>query len=222
MEDFNALASALGADLAGVRACLIVSRDGLVLGAHPADGEAIAKAAWSRFVATGEPDRGFLQFATETWCWERRGPYGAFALAEPAVRAGLVLDAMERVLLAAEEARADRSAVRSEAPPVAAAVAPASKPRASLHPEAPKPAEPVVQIDAALASEPTAAIQDDAAPEAAPPAGPTPDAADVFAVPVAEESGVWANERDDEGIDTYSLTKELGRLLQGEGGGADG
>jgi hypothetical protein len=214
MEDFNALAAALGAEADGVRAGLIVSRDGLVLGAHPADAEDVAKPALLHLAQAGDPERGFLQFATETWCYVRRGPYSAFVLATAAARPGLVIDRMERVLLSAEGARSERPPERTQ--PVAA---PTTKPRTPLHPE-PMPEHPVVLDEHSSGS--------------APPQAPTTDDAD--APPPVEErepqgtpersSNVWAgqgNEGDEaDEVDTYTLTKELGRLLQGEGGGADG
>ena len=105
MEDFNALAISLGLGMADVRGCLVLSRDGLVLGAHPAESERATTRAWIRFATIGDPERGFVQFGTETWCYVRRAPYAGFALAGPHERAGLVIDHMERVLEAAEERR---------------------------------------------------------------------------------------------------------------------
>lgn len=101
MDDFDALASSLAAGLGDVRGCLILSRDGLVLGSSPADGEASVTPAWVRFAALGDSERGFAQFGGETWCYVRRGPYGAFAIAGPGARPGLVLDQMDQALLAA-------------------------------------------------------------------------------------------------------------------------
>ncbi|HET7929350.1 MAG TPA: hypothetical protein VFM40_07340 [Actinomycetota bacterium] len=105
MEDFNALAISLGLGMADVRGCLVLSRDGLVLGAHPAESERATTRAWIRFATIGDPERGFVQFGTETWCYVRREPYAGFAVAGPGERAGLVIDHMERVLEAAEERR---------------------------------------------------------------------------------------------------------------------
>jgi hypothetical protein len=133
MEDFNALAAALGAGIQDVRACLIVSRDGLVLGAHPVGMEGEAKHLWIRFASLGEPERSFIQFGTEVWCYVRRGPYAAFALTGTGVRPGLVIDHMEEVLLAAEESRARHSGLRIGAAD-GATLAPIG-PRAPLHPD---------------------------------------------------------------------------------------
>jgi hypothetical protein len=147
MEDFTALAAALAASVGDVRGCLILSRDGLVLGAHPDMGEDLVKPAWLRFAALGEPERGFVQFGTELWCYVRRGAYAAFALAGTTVRPGLVIDQMEQVLVCREM----RSSARvSTAEPSAPRPA---KPRTP--PPEPKPREPV--IIHAEASPPTVA-----------------------------------------------------------------
>jgi hypothetical protein len=143
LEDFNALASSLAQGVGDVRGCLILSRDGLVLGSHPAEAEGVTTPAWVRFAAIGDPERGFAQFGTETWCYVRRGPYAGFALVGPGARPGLVIDHMDQVLLTAEEGRSRHEGLRgAEAVPVA--TAPQSKPRSHLHPEHPTTAEPLV------------------------------------------------------------------------------
>jgi hypothetical protein len=134
LEDFNTLASSLAHGVGDVRGCLILSRDGLVLGAHPAEAEGVTTPAWVRFAAIGDPQRGFAQFGTETWCYVRRGPYAGFAVVGPGARPGLVIDHMDQVLLAAEEGRSRHEGLRgTEVAPVA--TAPQSKPRSQLHPE---------------------------------------------------------------------------------------
>ncbi|MGH2635665.1 MAG: hypothetical protein ACRDHU_05920, partial [Actinomycetota bacterium] len=149
MEDFNALAAALGAGILDVRGCLILSSDGLVLGAHPETAEADVRPARIKIAALGDPERGFLQFGTEVWCYVRRGPYAALSVTGTAVRPGLVIDQMEQVLLAAEESRSRREGLRFDtagaSPP-----APTTKPRTPLHPD-PKSAEDpvVVRVDRA-------------------------------------------------------------------------
>lgn len=131
MEDFNAVAATLGAGLSDIRACLILSRDGLILGGYPEGAEFDAKPAWLKLAAMGEPERGFLQFGTETWCFVRRGPYAAMAVTGTEIRPGLVIEQMDRVLFTAEETRA-----RREGPPIAASgPAPTTKPRTQLHPD---------------------------------------------------------------------------------------
>jgi hypothetical protein len=112
LEDFNALAMLLAQGMAEVRGCLILSRDGLVLGAHPVESERTTTRAWIRFATIGDPERGFVQFETETWCYVRRAPYAGFALAGSKERPGLVIDHMEQVLLAAEESRSRQEGPR--------------------------------------------------------------------------------------------------------------
>jgi hypothetical protein len=222
MEDFNALAAALGAGIADVRACLILSSDGLVLGANPATAEADARPARIKLAAVGEPERGFLQFGTEVWCYVRRGPYAALAVTGTSVRPGLVIDQMEQVLLAAEEARSRREGLRAEAP--VPAPAPTTKPRTPLHPE-PKPEpgpleEPVViQAPSALASAFAEALAE--APDAGPAASPPPASAPEPARPEPAQPAPAAHPEGDE-VDRFSLAREFSRLLQDEQDAADG
>lgn len=185
MDDFNALASSLAAGLGDVRGCLILSRDGLVLGSSPGDAEASVTPAWVRFAALGDTERGFAQFGAETWCYVRRGPYGAFAIAGPGARPGLVLDQMDQALLAAEEARTRHDVPGARAGEISA---PTSRPRTHLHPEPHHGKEPVVidvpRNEATFADppkEPPAEAKDDLGFGAFPvrfvrdPQAPTPD-----------------------------------------------
>jgi hypothetical protein len=219
MEDFNALAAALGDDLEGVRACLILSRDGLLIGAHPEDAEDVAKGSWLRVATLGEPERGFFQFATETWCYVRRGPYAAFVVATATVRPGLLIDQMERVLLAAEEVRSDRSSIKPEPAAPPAAAAPSGKPRTTLHREPAQVDEPIVLESEPVGAEAPAAAEASAATPP-PPTAPAEPAADGDKRPARQS--MWATEGEQEDVDTFSLTRELGRLLQGGEDGADG
>lgn len=140
MEDFNTLASSLAAGIGDLRGCLILSRDGLVLGSSPADAESSLTPAWVKFAALGDTERGFVQFGVESWCYVRRGPYAAFAIAGAGARPGLVLDQMDQALLAAEQGRARHEGfvARVEATP------PTTRPRTFLHPEPTPGKEPVV------------------------------------------------------------------------------
>jgi hypothetical protein len=226
MEDFNALAAALGAGIADVRACLILSSDGLVLGANPDTAEIDARPARIKIAALGEPQRGFLQFGTEVWCYVRRGPYAALAVSGTAVRPGLVIDQMEQVLLAAEEARSRRETLRVEAPPAPALT---TKPRTALHRE-PRPVdEPVV-----LRSEPRAAASslrlppaqagsppDEPFPGPSTPAPERPSDPPAEASPPASEEPLRRGEKEDE-VDRFSLAREFSRLLQDDSPPADG
>ena len=172
MEDFNALASSLAQGVGDVRGCLILSRDGLVLGAHPAEAEGVTTPAWVRFASIGDPERGFAQFGMETWCYVRRGPYAGFALVGPGARPGLVIDHMDQVLLAAEEGRARHEGLRgTEVVPVSAA--PQSKPRSHLHPEHPTSEPLVIEAPAPVVAQIASADHADELPPLPSP-GPEP------------------------------------------------
>ena len=60
MDEFAALAQRVVLTMDDVRGCLVLSRDGLVLGAFPEDQEAELKPAWLRFVHVGEARKGFV------------------------------------------------------------------------------------------------------------------------------------------------------------------
>lgn len=155
MEDFNVLAISLGQGMADVRGCLVLSRDGLVLGAHPAESERATTRAWIRFATIGDPERGFVQFGTETWCYVRRAPYAGFAVAGPEERAGLVIDHMEQVLQTAEERRSRQEGLReaeaeTETEAEAATVTPRSEPTPYLDLEHPAPDPVVIDVPAPI------------------------------------------------------------------------
>ncbi len=154
MDDYSALAQRISVSVSGVTGALILSRDGLVLGAYPNEDESLAKAAWLRFTVLGEPEKSFVEFPDQVWAYVRRGPYGAFVLAEVGTRPGVLVDQMEQMLLVAEEGRSRRDTMRLPD----AVSAPSGKPRTSLHPAAAKPApvevaanvpEPAEQVSAA-------------------------------------------------------------------------
>jgi hypothetical protein len=131
MDDYSALAYRIAGGVADVRGCLILSRDGLILGSYP-DDETAVKPAWVKFASLGEPERSFVEFGDQVWVFVRRPAYGAFAVADAGVRPGLVIDQLEQMLLSAEEARSRRETLRVPE----AGGAPSGKPRTSLHPSA--------------------------------------------------------------------------------------
>jgi hypothetical protein len=137
--------------MADVRGCLVLSRDGLVLGAHPAESERATTRAWIRFATIGDPERGFVQFGTETWCYVRRAPYAGFAVAGPEERAGLVIDHMEQVLEAAEERRSRQEGLRETE---AATEATRSEPTPYLNLERPAPDPLVIDAPASIEARP--------------------------------------------------------------------
>jgi hypothetical protein len=182
MEEFSALAARVAASVGDLRGVLILSRDGLVLGAFPDGDEALVKPAWLRFAGLGEPDKGFVEFADELWAYVRRGPYASFAVTGVHVRPGLVMDQLEQMLLAAEEVRSRREALRLPD----AAPAPSGKPRTSLHAD-PRPAPQPLQA----APQPLQAAPEPTASAPARPAAP-PQAPAAPVRPGAQVGGAYA------------------------------
>jgi hypothetical protein len=225
IDDLSALAARLAAGVGDVRGCLIVSRDGLVMGAYPEDGEAQLKPAWLRFAAVGEPDRSFVQFGDEIWCYVRRGAYAAFVVTGVAVRPGLVIDQIEQALLIAEEARSRPETLKVPE----ASVAPPIKPRTPL------PVEPARIEDPVLISAETAAVWAAGASEPAPDESPAPEESEVavaIETPTPRDpsrGSVWAQRSDDDPEDDNDaevnralLAREFSELLQEDERGADG
>ena len=212
MEEFSALAARVAASVVELRGCLILSRDGLVLGAFPEGDEGPVKSAWLRFAVVGEPEKGFVEFGDEIWTYLRRGPYAAFAVSGLGVRPGLLIDQLDQMLYTAEEVRARRGALRvPEVPP-----APSGKPRTSLHPEArpsvPTPAQVTPPARATPAPAPSPVAPPSVPPEPAP---PRPASADPRP---AERPSTGPVEKEEETV-VDSVAQELSKLLQETGGG---
>jgi hypothetical protein len=146
MDEFSALAARIAVSVGQLRGCIILTRDGLVVGSFPPSDESPVQRAWLRFAALGDPEKGFAEFGDEIWVYVRRGPYAAFALADAGARPGLVMDQLQQLLLTAEEARTKRDAVKL--PDVADI--PKSKPRTQLHRGTGQPAHgaPLAPADA--------------------------------------------------------------------------
>ncbi len=155
--DFAALTSAFAAGLPDVRACLIVSRDGLSLGSHPADEEARALSAWVRVQELGDVERGFAVVGDELWVFCRRGPYAAMAIAGASARAGVALDRLEQMALVAEEDRLRKEGLRGQAPD------PPRRARLALHRERTssrdRDMEPVIVPEPAETAEPLDVVE---------------------------------------------------------------
>ncbi len=154
MDEYSALAQRVAMTMEDVRGCLLLSRDGLVLGAYPEDGEASLKSSWLKFVGVGDVRRSFVEFGDQIWAYIHRGPYAAFVVGGASIRPGVLLDQLEQALLVAEEARQKRDALKVPD----AAAAPSSKPRTSLHPPADRPSVDVhaAASSATVTAEPTA------------------------------------------------------------------
>ena len=152
MDEFAALAQRVVLTMDDVRGCLVLSRDGLVLGAFPEDQEAELKPAWLRFVHVGEARKGFVEFSDQLWAFVHRGPYAAFVVTGTSVRPGVMLDQLEQAVIAAEETRAKQKEITLKVPD--AASAPSGRPRTSLHPPTDRPATaPVGSAPAAASAE---------------------------------------------------------------------
>jgi hypothetical protein len=229
MSDYSALAQRVSLSVTGVRGCLMLSRDGMVLGAHPeGDAESHLRSAWVRFAGVGDPDRSYVEFPDQTWAFVRRGGYAAFAIAEVGVRPGVLVDLLEQALMAGEHDRAhDRETMRLPDAPSA----PSGRPRTSLHkPERPAGVEPepepvVVSPEVPMASvsaqvgppdAPAAEVPGSGEPEAA--AGPAdeheldlpPEVQPEVTSPPETQEG---NEDESE-VDRILLAKEFAGLLQ--------
>jgi hypothetical protein len=103
--DFAALTAAVGAGVSEVRACLLVSRDGLALGSYPPAEESSALEKWIRLASLGPVERGFAVVGEECWVFCSRGPYSALAVAKASVRPGVILERLDQMVLTAEEGR---------------------------------------------------------------------------------------------------------------------
>ena len=223
MEEFSALAARVAASVVELRGCLILSRDGLVLGAFPAGEEGPVKTAWLRFAVVGEAEKGFVEFGDEIWTYVRRGPYAAFAVSGLGVRPGLLIDQLGQMLYTAEEVRARREALRlPEVTP-----APSGKPRTSLHPEArpsvptPAPVPPPAPGPPEQSPEPSPVAPPSVSPEPAPsPPAPTepPQATTGSSAPERPSTGPGKKEEDPD-VDRVALAQELSKLLQETEGG---
>jgi hypothetical protein len=232
MSDYSILAQRVSLSITGVRGCLMLSRDGMLLGAHPeGEAEAHLRSAWVRFAGVGDPERSYVEFPDQIWAFVRRGGYAAFAVADVGVRPGVLVDLLEQALMAGEQDRAhDRETMRLPEVPSA----PSGKPRTSLHkPERPATVEPEPVIVASEASD-AAAVPEvgrpDAtqpAPEAAPPPPGEPDPPDAGPAderepaappepsrPVAASPEAQEGKEDESEVDRILLAKEFAGLLQ--------
>jgi hypothetical protein len=230
MNDYSALAQRVSISIGGVRGCLMLSRDGMVLGAHPeGEAETHIRSSWMRFAAVGDPERSYVEYPDQVWAFVRRGSYAAFAVADAGVRPGVLVDLLDQALMVGEQDRArDRETMRlPEAP-----VAPSGKPRISMHKQERSAAPAPVPQD--VPSQATEAPAPEEAPADAPvtavaepaPADPGTQAGIEPSVPEEEaparardadrtEGPQRAEQRDDESeVDRILLAKEFAGLLQ--------
>jgi hypothetical protein len=168
MNDYSALAQRVSMSIDGIRGCLLLSRDGMVLGAHPeGDAESHLRSSWVRFASVGDPERSYVEFPDQIWAFVRRGGYSAFAVADTGVRPGVLVDLLEQALMMGESGRAqDRETMRLPEVPSA----PSGKPRTSLHKqERPSSATPApAPSEVAAAKEPETQTSRPSASDTAP------------------------------------------------------
>jgi hypothetical protein len=229
MNDYSALAQRVSMSIGGVRGCLLLSRDGMVLGAHPeGEAETHIRSSWMRFAAVGDPERSYVEYPDQVWAFVRRGSYSAFAVADAGVRPGILVDLLDQALMVGEQDRArDRETMRLPEVPVA----PSGKPRISMHkqerPAAPAPVPPDVTSQAAeeakpVEAPPEAPVSAEAAPAAPDPqtAGNEPSSPEEALPARAQDADRTerperAEKREEESeVDRILLAKEFAGLLQ--------
>ncbi|MGH2554632.1 MAG: hypothetical protein ACRDHO_02810 [Actinomycetota bacterium] len=206
--DFGALTHAVVAGVPDVRSCLMVSRDGLALGASPAAEEDRTLEVWTRIGTLGDVERGFITVRDEIWVFCRRGTYGAVATASPTARPGLILDHLEQMVLMAEEARVRREGVRQGSERETASLDAARGLRTTLHRDrATEPATP----EPVLVDAPEATSTAEAEPEAAE-SQPTSEANPAIDE-VAEMRERRDRSADDTPVDPVELSREFAAIL---------
>ncbi len=217
MNDYSALAQRVSMSIDGVRGCLLLSRDGMILGAHPeGDAESHVRFAWVRFAAVGDPERSYIEFPDQIWAFVRRGGYSAFAVADTGVRPGVLVDLLDQALMMAEQSRADdRETMRLPEMPSA----PSGKPRTSLHKQERAPVAAPVPAEVSASQEPEArtvppveAVSDPASSETA----TTPAGAESTprSDPRTETPNRPVSREDEPEVDRILLAKEFAGLLQ--------
>jgi hypothetical protein len=167
MDEYAALAQRVVLTMDDVRGCLVLSRDGMILGAYPEEDEQSFKPAWLTFAHVGEARRGFVEFSDQMWAYVHRGPYAAFVIAGTGVRPGVLLDQLEQAVLAAEESRAKKGETLKVPD---ASSAPSGRPRTSLHPAEPRTAPEPAPEPVASAPPPEQRAWNGRRPNAAQPA----------------------------------------------------
>ena len=227
MDDFSSLAQRVALAVGDVPGCLILSREGLVLGSYPDGDNGRVKQAWLRFATLGSAEKGFIELADQIWVYAHRGPYAAFAVADISVRPGLMLDMLEQALLEAEESRTKRERLRHPE----GGQAPSGKLRTAMHPAIERPQIVPESVPAVATAEVAGAATKDAdvtatapaveatsepgaggegEPAQAPEAGPEPSPDPAEPAPARRKEP-----SDDEAeVDRVMLAQEFSGLLQ--------
>jgi hypothetical protein len=186
MNDYSALALRVSMSITGVRGCLMLSRDGMVLGAHPeGEAETHIRSSWMRFAGVGDPERSYVEYPDQVWAFVRRGAYSAFAVADAGVRPGVLVDLLEQALMVGEQDRArDRETMRLPE----ALAAPSGKPRISMHKQE-RPATPAPLPSEVTSQAPAeSTVSNEATGQAPPSSEAEPAQADPGAQPGDESS----------------------------------
>ncbi len=98
--DYSAVAGSAVLGTPGLRVCLLVSADGLPLGASPATDERRASAVWARLCSLGRVMRGFVTVDDELWAFNQNDQHGVLVIADPALRPAVALEVADQVLAA--------------------------------------------------------------------------------------------------------------------------
>jgi hypothetical protein len=150
--DYAAVAGSAVLGTPGIRVCLLVSTDGLPLGAYPATDERRAASVWTRLSSLGRVRRGFVTVDDEMWAFDQNEHHGVLLIADPKARAAILLEVAGQVLatvrlvggLAPPEAvqdagdAGDARELKDLRPPAGRGI------RTPLHPDAKPGTEPAV------------------------------------------------------------------------------
>ena len=115
--DIAALVGAVGAGLPEMRACLLLSHDGLPLAAYPDAEKASVRRVCAALAGLGEVERGFMVLRQEMWVVAQRGRDQAGAVAGAGGRDGLLLDRLEQLVTRAGEPESRRAVAKPARPP---------------------------------------------------------------------------------------------------------
>jgi hypothetical protein len=213
--DFAALTQAVVAGLSDVRSCLIVSRDGLALGASPATEEGRSLDVWTRIASLGDVERGFVTVRDEVWVFCRRGAYGTVAIAASTARPGVILDTLEQTVLTAEEARVRKEGLRLPAERDSASVETPRGLRTPLHRDRTSADEATKEPITAEAQEAAVAAWSKRIVGSRRVEPPAPDATEPQAEPdvVASKDSPEASREEPGFVDRVELSREFAGLL---------
>ena len=114
-QEFGALAAMMAKTVDGLQACFL-TRDGLIVDSFPARPQENARKAWVRLASLGDFEKGFLEFENEMWVYLQRGAHAVFAVATLEAQPGRLMDVVDELLGAMEEAREQEKLVLGPRP----------------------------------------------------------------------------------------------------------